>query len=217
MSFWKISPRPVPSHRGWLASWRARPRSSRRATRRRLAGRTGSRGAGPRRAGADQGEAAVMEGVDQLLRRWRSLDEDAEPPKGIGSGVLRARVLRSRSCRPRKSRRSRRRSRRRSPLAGHSEGSESSAIQCPGFYAFGPGFEQDLSVRFEPGADQVLDDFLLAVDGDRKPVRQVGEVDAVPASVEAKFDPVVDGTFQHPPRRRPPRAVRPCRVRARRP
>ena len=35
----------------------------------------------------------VMEGVDQLLRRWRSLDEDAEPPKGIGSGVLRARIL----------------------------------------------------------------------------------------------------------------------------
>src|ERR687897_1868029 len=45
-------------------------------------------------AGADQGEAAVVESVDQLLRRWRSLDEDAEPPKGIGSGVLNTRVLR---------------------------------------------------------------------------------------------------------------------------
>src|SRR5687767_15840278 len=46
------------------------------------------------RAGTDEGEAAVMEGVDQLLRRWRSLDEDSEPPKGIGSGVFSARTFR---------------------------------------------------------------------------------------------------------------------------
>jgi hypothetical protein len=39
----------------------------------------------------------------------------------------------------------------------------------------------------------------LAVDRDRKPVGEVGEVDAMPAAAEAKFDPVVYGAFsQHP-------------------
>src|ERR671910_694344 len=152
-------------------------------------------------AGADEGEAAVMEGVDQLLRRWRSPDEDAEPTKGIGSGVLRARVLRYPGPADPE----------RAVAAGDVvagdllllailEEANLRRISVRVFYAFCPGLEQDLSVRFEPGADQVLDDFLLAVDGDREPVRQVGEVNAVPTSVEAKFDPVVNGSLpEHAP------------------
>ena len=65
--------------------------------------------------------------------------------------------------------------------------------------AFGSRLEEDLSAGFEPGPDQVLDHFLLAVDRYRQPVGQVGEVDTVTAAVEAQFDPVVDGPLPlHP-------------------
>ena len=40
--------------------------------------------------------------------------------------------------------------------------------------------------------DEVLDHLLLAVDGDRPPAGELGEVDAVPAPVEAQLEAVVD-------------------------
>src|SRR5262249_26859726 len=41
-----------------------------------------------RRAGADQGEAALMVRVDQLRRRSRRLGEDTEPAEGINVVIL---------------------------------------------------------------------------------------------------------------------------------
>ena len=49
-----------------------------------------------RRAHAEQREAALMIGVDQFLRRWRRLGENAQPSEGIIPLVNRERARRNR-------------------------------------------------------------------------------------------------------------------------
>ena len=53
------------------------------------------------------------------------------------------------------------------------------------------GFEQELTAGFEAGGDQVLDDLLLAVHGDRSATGQFGERDAVSLTFEAQLDAVM--------------------------
>ena len=52
--------------------------------------------------------------------------------------------------------------------------------------------EAQLAAGLQPRGDEVLDHLLLAVDGDRPPAGELGEVDAVPAPVEAQLEAVVD-------------------------
>ena len=70
----------------------------------------------------------------------------------------------------------------------------------------------------EPRADQILDDLLLAVDGDRAPAGQLGQVDAVTAASEAQLDAVMDQALATACARRPRRrsAGPPCPAPARR-
>ena len=55
--------------------------------------------------------------------------------------------------------------------------------------------EADLAAGGEPGRDQVLDDLVLAVDGDPAPAAEPGEVDALAAAGEAQLQPLVDQAF----------------------
>ena len=52
--------------------------------------------------------------------------------------------------------------------------------------------EAQLAAVAQPRGDEVLDHLLLAVDRDRPPAGELGEVDAVPAPVEAQLEAVVD-------------------------
>src|SRR5579885_1749486 len=40
-----------------------------------------------RRARADEGKSALMIGIDQFMRRWGSLHQDAQPAEGIGASI----------------------------------------------------------------------------------------------------------------------------------
>ena len=55
--------------------------------------------------------------------------------------------------------------------------------------------ETDLAAGGEPGRDQVSHDLVLAVDGDRAPAAEAGEVDAMAAAGEAQLEPLVDQAF----------------------
>src|SRR5579871_4912950 len=60
------------------------------------------------------------------------------------------------------------------------------------------GVKPDRSAGGEPGSDQILDDFVLSVDGDRTAGESV-QVDAVSLAAEAQFDTVMDEPFtSHP-------------------
>jgi hypothetical protein len=52
--------------------------------------------------------------------------------------------------------------------------------------------EQEIPAGVEPRRDQVLDDFVLCVDGNRAPARQLRKVDPVTPPAEAELDAVVD-------------------------
>src|SRR6185436_9758829 len=54
------------------------------------------------------------------------------------------------------------------------------------------GLEQDLPAGAQARRDQVLDHFLLAVDGDASSAGEVTQRDAVAPSLEAQLDAVVD-------------------------
>ena len=59
--------------------------------------------------------------------------------------------------------------------------------------------EQDLSPGLDPRLDQILDDFVLGIDGDRFAAGQVAEVDAMPLPTEAQLDAGMDEAFAlHP-------------------
>ena len=58
-------------------------------------------------------------------------------------------------------------------------------------YGYVGRVELDRAVGVQPCLDQVLDDFLLPVDGDRAPARERREVDAVTAPAEAELDAVM--------------------------
>ena len=58
-----------------------------------------------------------------------------------------------------------------------------------------PGIKDDRSAGLEPGADQVLHDFLLAVHHDCSAPREFMHVDAMASPLEAKLDAVMDQAF----------------------
>src|SRR6185437_15920412 len=49
--------------------------------------------------------------------------------------------------------------------------------------------------RCDPRGDEILHDFLLAIDRDRAPARERGEVDAMALARETQLDPVVHEPF----------------------
>src|SRR5437773_5601846 len=55
--------------------------------------------------------------------------------------------------------------------------------------------EHNGCARLEPHADQVLDDFLLAVHSDRTSSSQLGQADAMPCAAEAQLDAVMHQAF----------------------
>ena len=122
-----------------------------------------------RRAHGEQGEAALVAGVDQLLRGGRRLGEDAEPRERVGPLVHVQRALRD--ARPAhaveavapamKSQRDLAAPRLR-PGSGSRGASPSRSCD-----AHVLDLERILPPRREPGGDQVLHDLVLAVDGDR--------------------------------------------------
>ena len=57
------------------------------------------------------------------------------------------------------------------------------------------GLEHDLTAGFQAGADQVLDDLLLAVHHDDPPAGQLGQRDPVIGAVECQTDAVMDQPF----------------------
>src|SRR5215831_9749022 len=59
----------------------------------------------------------------------------------------------------------------------------------------GLGIEQNLATSLELEANQVLDDLLLAVDGDRPAAAELGQRDAMALALEAQLDAVVDESF----------------------
>jgi len=59
--------------------------------------------------------------------------------------------------------------------------------------------KQNLAARGEASVGEILDDFMLRVDGDSLSSRQILEIDAVTASPEAQLDSIVDQAFAlHP-------------------
>ena len=63
--------------------------------------------------------------------------------------------------------------------------------------------EKDVLTLVEACGNQVLDDFMLRVQRDGAPVRQVGEGNAMPLSIEAQLDAVMHSSFDpscHPSR-----------------
>src|SRR5918998_291504 len=168
-----------------------------------------------RGAGADEGEPALVEAVDQLLRGRRPLDEDAEPSERVGPRVLLAG----------------------SPGEEAPGGAEEAVgphdevagelllllgvvaeAHLPGLrvetgapaekdagpvgvevaQACGRRLEHDAPARLQAGGVEVLYDLLLAVDDDALS-REVRQGDPVPPPAEAELDPLVDGPLAvHP-------------------
>jgi hypothetical protein len=65
------------------------------------------------------------------------------------------------------------------------------------FEVFDPnivGFEKDLPARCDPSLNEILDDFMLPVDGNRAP-GEILEIDAVALSAKSQFDAVVNQTL----------------------
>ena len=59
------------------------------------------------------------------------------------------------------------------------------------FKAYAARFKLDLAARIQPGFDQILDHFLLRVDGDGAAGREIRKIDAAPLASEAQVDAVV--------------------------
>jgi hypothetical protein len=55
--------------------------------------------------------------------------------------------------------------------------------------------EQDVSTVVEACCNQVPQDFMLWVQRNGTPIRQFGERNAMPLSIEAEFDPMMHGSF----------------------
>src|SRR3954470_6560955 len=147
------------------------------------------------RAGADQREAALVAGVDQLVRGGRRLGEDAEPAERVDAEVVVA-----------------------DGALGHGGPADAVAAvaagdeiadELSGLALLGRagdprpvrgdagdagrlGLEQDLAARVEAELDEVLQHLVLGVDGDRAAAGEAVEVDAVAATGEAQLDAVVD-------------------------
>ena len=154
-------------------------------------------------ARADEREAAVVQRVDELVRRRRRLDEDPEPGEGVDALELRAHALRDRLAG-------------RAPVAvaaGHDVAGEllelAAALQ-PDLVGEGPGAEadggaigldpvdldrlrlpDDLAARLDARRVEILDDLVLPVERDRPTARELREVDAVMATRPAQLDAVV--------------------------
>ena len=54
------------------------------------------------------------------------------------------------------------------------------------------GLEENLAAGGEPRGDQILDDFVLRVDGNRAAAGQPAQIDSMAAAAEAQFDAVMD-------------------------
>ena len=54
--------------------------------------------------------------------------------------------------------------------------------------------EDNLAAGRQPRRDQILDDFVLSVDGHRAPSGQPAQIDAMSTAAEAQFDPVMHET-----------------------
>ncbi len=55
--------------------------------------------------------------------------------------------------------------------------------------------KQNLTTRGQTGVGEVLDDFVLGIDGDSFSSRQILKIDAMAVSLEAQLDSVVDHAF----------------------
>lgn len=56
-------------------------------------------------------------------------------------------------------------------------------------------FKNDLAIRLAARGDEIFDDFLLAIDGDAAAAGELEHIDAMAATIEAKFETVVDEAF----------------------
>src|SRR4051812_29787515 len=146
-----------------------------------------------RRAQAAQAEAALVVGVDQLLRRRRDLGEDPEPGEGIDTVELGEHAGRDRLARHAVE----------AVAAGDDVALErlrlalvcerdARRVAVDALEAEVGDLEADVAARLEAAGDEVLDDLLLAVDGDRPPAGQPAQVDPVALAVEAQLDAVMD-------------------------
>src|SRR5215213_8292981 len=159
-----------------------------------------------RRAGAHQRETTLVECVDELLRRGRSFDQDAEPPERVRAGVLLApgngvaggpeeavrpdHVVADQLFLLRGSVEADPPGREVELRAAAKAGLRARGIQV--VHTHRRGLEDYGAARLQAGSVEVLDHLLLAVDHDLAPAGEVGEVDAVADPAEAQLDPVVD-------------------------
>src|SRR3954468_16612335 len=117
-----------------------------------------------------QGEATLVVRIDQLLRRWRCLGEDAQPGEGVLSLVHgQDAVWDGRPAHPME------------PIAASDDVAGQllvfTILPVTDRWLLRPevvdagvlGLEDDLSARIDPGADEVLHHLVLAINRDRPP------------------------------------------------
>src|SRR5215218_9920549 len=160
-------------------------------------------------ARAHQRKATLVKGVDQLLRRRRSLDEDAEPAERVGPDVLLANLIGDGGpTRPEEA-----------IAPGHEVAGDLLVLRIP-VEADPAGIRIELCApakadlrrwsiqvaqaggrrpdvylpsRLQPGGVEILDDLLLPVDPDLTSASKLGKVDPVAATTELQVYAVVDG------------------------
>src|SRR6267143_4171832 len=57
------------------------------------------------------------------------------------------------------------------------------------------GVEMNFSAVFQPRRDQILNHFMLPVDGNPLAIRQISEINPVPSPLKAQLDPMVHESF----------------------
>jgi hypothetical protein len=139
-----------------------------------------------------EGEAALVVGVDQLVRGGGDFGEDAEPAERVLARPLGQHAGRDRVAAD--------------AVEAVAAGDRPAAQLVPGAVvrvADGrrvgidldvADLEQQWLIRRPARLEQVLHDLLLAVDHDRA-ADQAGEVDPVAAALVAQLDPLVDGAL----------------------
>src|SRR5258706_3282610 len=153
-----------------------------------------------RRPHAVQGESAIMVCVDQFLRRWRRIGEDAEPSEGILSLVLSEDPCRN--ARP-----------------ANTVGAVASGDEVADEFVIAAIFPIaylwlsvvkvmnadvfHLKVHVAAGRDpsivEVFENFVLSVDRDSLAAGEFLKINPVASALEAQFDAVVDQAFTlHP-------------------
>src|SRR5829696_5263951 len=141
-----------------------------------------------RRTRADQGKAAFVERIDQLLRRSGRLGEDAEPAEGVLPLVLGTRSLRDgRPAHPMVTVAARHEVAPQLMVLTVLPIADGRLLRLEIMQAYGFGLEQNLRVCVEPGADEVLDDLMLAIQHDT-PAGEVAQWDTVSLPVESQLD-----------------------------